>query len=124
MPEYFVITESFAAPFFSDSGNQYVQAETPEAALETVAAAYGHPSGLYAAVCYASADAYHKGEPILAKWLSNHEIAKQEATQHRTAYSYLGHGPGVFEIDGQRVEVENPTGGRLVPVPQPPSQEP
>jgi hypothetical protein len=34
MPEYFVITESFAAPFFSDSGNQYVQADRPPSPQE------------------------------------------------------------------------------------------
>jgi hypothetical protein len=114
MPEYFIMATSFAAPFFSDTSDGYVTAETPEAALERFAADYRHPCGLYAAVCYASADAYHKGETPLARWLSNHELAIQRLKPKGSGYGYLGHGPGDFEIDGVRHRIEDPKGGRVL----------
>ena len=60
--EFFVVTNSFAAPFCSDQGTQFVEAADAEMALLKVAKEYKHPAGLYAADCYRSADAYHKGE--------------------------------------------------------------
>ena len=114
MTEYFVVTNSFAAPFFSDTDTQFVEAESPQQALERTAETYAHPCGLYAATCYADANAYHKGDAPLARWLSNHEITKLEATKDKAGYGYLGNGPGDFEINGERIQVENPKGGRVV----------
>lgn len=71
----------------------------PEDALLHYAANYKHPCGLYAAALYADANAYHRGDPPLAKWLCNHEKAKREATSAKSSYSYFGHGPEDFEID-------------------------
>lgn len=76
MIEYFIRANSFAAPFFSDVSSDFETADTPKAALEAFAARYKHPCGLYAAACYASADAYHKGDEALAMWLSK-EAKKQ-----------------------------------------------
>lgn len=114
MAEYFIISRSFAAPFFSDESTGFVAAETPEAALEAYAASYPHPCGLYSAAAYASADAYHKNENPLRRWLCNHEIEKERITRELGAYSYLGHQPGDFEIDGVRHHVESPKQGRVV----------
>jgi hypothetical protein len=114
MPEYFIKANSFAAPFFSDDSSGFVEAGSPEAALESFATAYSHPAGLYAAAAYASADAFHKGEGPLAKWLCNHEIRKQELTKDLPSYSYLGRAPGDFEIDRVRHVVPDPKGGRVV----------
>lgn len=113
--EFFIHAGSFAAPFVSDTSTSYVEAESPGAALEKFAAGYSHPAGLYAALCYASADAYHKGADPLATWLCNHEIAKREATAGKSTYSHMGHGPGDFEVDHQRVTVADPKAGRVYP---------
>lgn len=114
MPRYFVVAESFAAPFFSDSSTGFQDGPTPEDTLEAFAAEYKHPCGLYAAMLYADANAYHEGQKALAKWLSNHEQAKQQATEGKSAYSYCGESPGKFQIDGESITVENPKAGSLV----------
>jgi len=114
MTEYFVVTTSFAAPFFSDEDERFVDADSPEAALEKVAREYKHPAGLYAALCYADANAKAKREKPLAKWLCNHEIEKMRLTADKGAYSYFGHETGHFDIDGKRHVVENPKEGRVV----------
>jgi hypothetical protein len=114
LKEFFITANSFAAPFFSDSSEQYIKASSPQEALETFAAEYTHPFGLYAAVCYKSADSYHKNEKPLAKWLCNHELAKIEATKDKGCYSYLGNGPGNFEIDGKKITVPDPQKGRVL----------
>lgn len=115
MTEYFIQARSFAAPFVSDESTAYVQAETPEAALTAFAADYRHPMGLYAAEAYESADAYHKRQEPLARWLCNHEREKQRLTALAgSGYSYLGNGPGDFEINGAKVKVENPKAGSIV----------
>lgn len=114
MTEYFIRAASFAAPFVSDTSHAFQEGETPEAALEAFAKSYSHPAGLYSAMAYRSADAYHKGGSPLAQWLCKHEIAKQRATEGKTAYSCLGRGPGRFEIDGKLIVVDDPKGGRIV----------
>lgn len=116
MPEYFIFANSFAAPFFSDDSTSYISAETPQAALTKFAAEYSHPCGLYAAICYASADAMHKKQQPLAKWLCNHEIVKGDLTKELGGYSYLGEGPGRFRINDEWHNVPDPKGGALVAV--------
>jgi hypothetical protein len=114
MAKYFIKSVSFAAPFFSDEDTTFVHADTPQEALELYAARYKHPAGLYAAHCYESADAYHEHKAPLAKWLCNHEIEKAALTASRGSYSYLGHAPGDFEIDGERHKIANPKQGRVI----------
>jgi hypothetical protein len=111
MPEFFVLTNSFAAPMFSDTDSQYVEAADPALALEHVAATYGHPAGLYSAACYANADGYHKGVLPLAQWLCNHEQEKQRRTAGQGSYSYFGHGPGDFEVNGEHGPALPPKAG-------------
>ena len=77
---------------------------------------YSHPCGLYAATAYASADAFHKGEKPLAKWLCNHEQAKMRATKGLGSYSFMGHAPGHFEVDHKHIRVDDPKGGSIVAV--------
>jgi hypothetical protein len=114
MSEYFVVANSFAAPFVSDKWEQFVQGETPEAALTLFAENSGHPCGLYSAELYADANAYHKRDAPLARWLCK-QAEKQRLTKDLGgSYSYLGHGPGVFEINGEWHMVEDPKGGALV----------
>ena len=113
MKEYFIISNSFAAPFFSDQGTHYVKGKSPESALKKLAKDYSHPCGLFAAAVYESADDYHKNKTPLAKWICNQEAEKQRLTKDLGCYSYLGIGPGVFEIDGKRHTVSNPKEGRV-----------
>lgn len=114
--EYFIVAKSFAAPFVSDDSTGFLSAASPAEALTAFAAKYSHPAGLYAAVAYTSADAYHKGEKPLAQWLCNHEQAKRRLTKGKDAYSYLGHAPGSFEINGKAHTVEYPKHGSVVKV--------
>ncbi len=50
MSEFFIVANSFAAPFISDESTHYVKARTAPLALEQFAAKYNHPAGLYAAL--------------------------------------------------------------------------
>lgn len=108
MPEFYIETNSFAAPFFSDFGHVYVSAETAEAALLLAAKGYSHPCGLYAATAYSSADAKCKGEYPLARWLSNHAAALDGVTGLIRSIE-----PGVIEINGKTVHIEDPKGGQI-----------
>lgn len=117
--EYFIVANSFAAPFFSDQSESFEDADSPEKALEAFAARYSHPARLFAADCFASATAYHKNEKPLARWLSNHEIMRQTVTKKIPGgYSYLGIAPGRFKINGELIIADKPFEGKLVPVPQ------
>lgn len=113
--EYFIIANSFAAPFFSDTSEHWVEANSPKEALEKFADEYDHPCGLYAASCYQDANAKLKGVVPLAEWLSNHELAKQK-NPPSDRYSYKNNGPDNFEIDGKRIIVDNPKGGSVVSI--------
>ena len=114
MSWFFIYANSFAAAFFSDDSTSFVEADNPAHALEKFAEDYKHPCGLYAAICYRDANAYHKGEKPLAKWLCHHEIIKQERTRNLSGYSYLGHGPGRFEINGEMISVDDPKSGQVI----------
>jgi hypothetical protein len=112
--EYFVHSNSWAAPFVSDEGNGFTEGATPSEAMEKFVAAYKHPRGLYAAHLYASSDAFHKREYPLVTWLCNHEQAKQAHTKDMGSYSFMSNGPGDFEIDGKRITVKYPKSGSIV----------
>jgi hypothetical protein len=114
MAEYFTVSNSFAAPFFSDRGEAYVEADTPVLALEKYAAEYRHPCGPYSANCYRSADAFHKDEKHLAQWLCNRAIEEQRVTKDLSCYSAMGESPERFRINDTWYTVENPKGGKVV----------
>jgi hypothetical protein len=109
MPEYFVVTNSFAAPFVSDTDVRFIVADDPASALTEVVNTYRHPAGLYSAAVYPDANAKHKGDEPLLMWLSNQAIAVLEETKGLSVYSYLGKGPGASVVD-----VNDPKGGRIV----------
>ena len=70
MKEFFILTNSNAAPFVSDTGTGFVRAQTAQEAADKARKSYKHPAGLFALNVYASSDAYHKGQKPLAQWLS------------------------------------------------------
>jgi hypothetical protein len=109
MAEFYIETNSFAAPFISDSGHCYVEAPTAGDALRKCAREYSHPCGLYAAAAYSSADARNKGEKPLARWLCN-QARRLEGVTGMVRMD----GPGRGEINGETVEIENPKEGRVV----------
>jgi hypothetical protein len=117
--EYFIVANSFAAPFVSDQSEHFEEAKSPRKALEAFAGRYSHPARLFAADCYASATDYHKGKPALARWLCNHEIARQKATKGKGCHSYTSLGPGRLKIDDELIVIPEPFKGKLVPVPSP-----
>lgn len=112
--EFFIVADSFAAPFVSDRSTHFVSAETAQQALERFSADYKHPCGLYCATAYGSADEFHKGAKPYAQWLCNHEIEMQRLTKDLGCYSMFGHAPGKFEINGEMHIVERPKEGRVV----------
>lgn len=114
MNEYYIIANSFAAPFMSDTSEGFVEAKTPKEALDYFAAQYSHPSGLYSAVCYKDANAKAKNNPPLATWLCNYEIKKQEITKNLGAYSFFGKGSEGFEINGKNYDVEDYKNGKVI----------
>lgn len=114
MSEFFITARSFAAPFFSDESEKYVEAADARSALEQYAGTYSHGAGLYAAEAWASADDYHKGREPLARWLSNHARELARITEPLHGYSMLGHGPGDVEINGKRHKIADPQGGSIV----------
>jgi len=112
--EFFVTSNSFAAPFFSDSWEGFVKGKNAKDALLSYVRNYKHPAGVYSAAIYASADAYHHNDKPLMRWLCNHELAKAKATAKLSGYSYLGHAPGKFEINGEMITVDDPRDGEIV----------
>lgn len=114
MTEFFIHATSFAAPFVGDENTGYITGASPREALEKYAASYTHPCGLYAADCYASADAYHKGEKRVARWLSNKaQTIDREVSQHG-AVSVYSAGPDLLEINGKPVAIRDPKQGSVV----------
>jgi hypothetical protein len=109
MTEFYIETNSFAAPFFSDSSHTYVEANSAADALEKTAAAYSHPARLYAAAAYTSSDARNKGEKPLARWLCN----KALAMDGRLGTVRSDH-PGHIEHNGETITVDDPFGGRVL----------
>lgn len=110
MPEFYIETNSFAAPFVSDHGYCYIEAESAEAALEKCAREYSHPCGLYAAAAYPSADAMRKGEKPLARWLSNQAQRLSQPDVSIVRMDAAGRG----EINGVPVIIDDPKGGNVV----------
>ena len=74
--DFFIVANSFAAPFFSDTDKVFVKSTSAKAALAQFKKSYDHPAGLFAAGVWESADAFHKNEKPLVTWLS--EKAKRQ----------------------------------------------
>ncbi len=74
--EYFVVANSFAAPFVSDTSTSYIKGTSPENAMSRFIELYKHPAKLYAANLYKNADDYHKGKTPLAQFI--HPSIKKE----------------------------------------------
>ena len=108
--EFFIIANSFAAPFFSDTSNTFQEADSAEQALDIFAKNYKHPCGLYAASCYKDANAYHKGEKPLAKWLSN----EANFMIDKTGAIYKSGFKGKIRINGAWYSIDNPKEGSVV----------
>ena len=114
MREFFVVANSFAAPFFSDISETFVKGPSPIKALEKFVKGYDHPAKLYAAMIYQDANAYHKKKKPIASWVCNHELKKMEVTKNLSSYSFRGEGPGVFSVDGVQYTVDDPYGGKVI----------
>jgi hypothetical protein len=56
----------------------------------------------------------NKNQPALARWYSNHELAKMFLTKDNPCYVYFGYAPGKFRVDDEMVVVENPKCGMVV----------
>jgi len=122
--EYFIVANSFAAPFVSDRSESFEEAESPEEALRLFADRYSHPARLFAADIYASATDYHKNKSPLARWLCNREIERQRAMEPISGgRMYESCGPGHFKVNGELIVVDKPYEGKLVPVPESTKQE-
>ena len=78
MPKYFIVANSFVAPFVSDTSFEYVTAKSPEDGMEKFKKRYKHPCGLYAANLYENADAYHQNKKPLVIFRSEKAIEKEK----------------------------------------------
>jgi len=76
-PEFFVVTCSFPAPFVGDTSMLHMNAKSAQQFIDVItvdeynrgrAEWYHHPSGLFRADIYDSADSYHKGLEAVASW--------------------------------------------------------
>lgn len=114
MPEFFIKGSSFAAPVFGEELANFVIAGTPEEALHAFVARSLHPYGIYACDAFGNADDCFKGRAPLARWMSNHAIARARLTDHLGVFTYTGHGPGRFEISGVLHEIPEPRQGRIM----------
>lgn len=103
----FVVARTFAAPFVSETIERYVEGE-PRAAIGALVAQHRDGVGIYAAEAYATADDYHRRGKPKARWWSNKALAVKDAG------SIYGRGPGVVEIDGKAVVIDDPKGGRFL----------
>jgi len=120
MKEYFVVANSFAAPFFSDLNERYVKGNNPEDAMQRFVKKYSHPCGLYSAVLFANADAYHKGEKSLCRFLCNLELEKQRLTKNLKEFSFK-HEPktknlSTIEINHKKHSIRKPRRGKILTV--------
>lgn len=113
MYKYFIVANSFAAPFCSDQSTGFQTAENPKEALEKFAKGYGHRFGLYAAMCYESAEAYHEGKEPVGQWLCNFEQEKERVTKNLGAYTFCHKAEGVFTVDDKEYHVVNPRKGSV-----------
>ena len=79
MPEYFVISHSFAAPFISDVDESFIKGKDPKDAMTRFRKGYKHPAGLYSAGLYKDANAAKRGRKALALYFSGK--AKKDAKE-------------------------------------------
>lgn len=108
MAEFFIKGSTFAAPFVGDPISRYMEADTAEEALRSLALEMHDGIGLYSANAYVSADDYHKNQEPLAKWRSNKAITMEGAT------SVYSDSPGLVEVDGELRAINDPKAGQLV----------
>lgn len=118
MKEYFVVANSFAAPFFSDEEEGYIKGKSPRDAMQKFVKKYSHPCGLYSAVLFTNADAFHKNKKPLCKYLCNLELEKQRLTKNLKGFSFkhesISKDLSVIEIDYKKHSIRNPRGGKIL----------
>lgn len=103
--EFFIHYVTFPAPFFGEQGQVYQEADTAQEALEIAA------EGMYRAEAYENADALHKKQEPLARYMSNRALAESKAT----TLMFMGWDGDacVLELDGVVTRVENARQGVL-----------
>ena len=116
MEEYFIVANSFAAPFFSDRTEEYVKGKNPKDAMQSFVDSYRHPCGLYSAALYRNADAFHKGQKPLCRWLCNFEIEKEKLTGGKSCtlrhdVDKKGH---FLEVNHERHYILHPKKGSII----------
>lgn len=89
MAEFFIVAVSNPAPFVGDRTTGYHEGVNPRHALQEFVEGYSHPSGLYSADAYLSADAYHKHHGAAVRWRSNKALL-DEARAEVTASPHGG----------------------------------
>ncbi len=91
MPVFQAVLNSCAAPFFSDTMERFIEADSPVDALKKAVEEYDHSSGLYAAIVQTC-----EPEPkMMARFLSARENARKEASDRSEG--------GVFGLDDKFV---------------------
>lgn len=88
------ITNSNAAPFFSDTDSGFIEAYDPESALREVIKNYKHSCGLFAAVIKEPTPK----NPVVARYLSGRAATQESAPCGLTEWKKDG-----LYVDGKRV---------------------
>jgi hypothetical protein len=104
MTVYYWKTNSFAAPFVSDSDSGHLEGESAMAVLRKIVDGYSHPCGLYAAVVMSLPD-----EKVVARYLDAVPHAVELATRDKGAYSHLHtyeDEEEVVYIDGRKINIK------------------
>ena len=89
------VTNSNAAPFFSDTDSGFIEATDPMTALKEVVRNYDHPAGLFAA----EIKEVSPKNPTLARYLSKRAATQVDAPTGTTQWKEDG-----LYVEGKRVK--------------------
>jgi len=111
--KYFIVANSFAAPFFSDTSTDFIVADSAKEALEKFVQKYNHPFGLYSAGCFKFSDEYHEGKGPIASWRCNLVLEMENATKGKGSCSICHDNYDTFTVDGVSHKVKDPKSGSV-----------
>jgi len=109
MKEYFIIANTFAAPFVSETIETFTKGKDAKDAMKNFID--GHKNEIYSARGYKNADAFYKKEKPVVNYDCNKLLLLNSLTKDKSTYSYLSHSDKEFELDDVIYKVEEPREG-------------
>lgn len=108
MKKYFVVTNSFAAPFMSDTEERFYKGNTPQEAIKKAIRYYNHPAGLYSAALWKNTNDYHKGKKPLVRAQCNREVFIQQKTKGLGGYMISSRSIDEVSINDKSFKIDDP----------------